>query len=89
MNCQETKDQHRRLLALIRLIDGTPYAEYFVASTKTKDRKQVYDERNLVILSRYEILSYRQYKHEYAPAPLYKKVMDRLGQIPGSDEEGK
>jgi endonuclease/exonuclease/phosphatase family metal-dependent hydrolase len=89
VNGQEEVGMPRRLLALHRLIEGTPYADYFVASTKTKDGKQVYDERNLVILSRYEILSHQQYKHEYAPAPLYRKVMDRLGQSPGSEGEGK
>jgi len=85
VNGQEKKGQPRRLLALERLIKGTPYADYQMVSTMTKGRKQVYDERNLVILSRYEILEHHQYKHEYAPAPHYKKVPERLG--PGEEDE--
>jgi len=77
VNGQETEGQPRRLLALERLVEGTPYADYFVVSTKTEDGKQVYDERNLVILSSYEIVSHQQYKHDYAPAPRYQKVTAR------------
>jgi endonuclease/exonuclease/phosphatase family metal-dependent hydrolase len=86
VNGQETAGEPRRLLALERLIEGTPYADYFVASTKTEDGKQVYDERNLVILSRYEILSHQQYKHDYAPAPRYQKVTARTGSGSGKEE---
>ena len=84
VNGQETAGEPRRLLALERLVEGTPYAEYHVVSTKTEDGKQVYDERNLVILSRYEILSHQQYKHDYAPAPCYQKVTAHTS---GSGEE--
>jgi endonuclease/exonuclease/phosphatase family metal-dependent hydrolase len=79
VNGQEVEGEPRSLLALEQLIEGTPYADYFVVSTKTKDGKQVYDERNLVILSRYEIVSHQQYKHDYAPAPHYQKVTARTG----------
>jgi len=87
VNGQETAGEPRRLLALKQLIEGTPYADYHLASTKTKDGKQVYDERNLVILSRYEILSHQQYRHDYAPEPLYRKVMEHLGA--GEEEEAE
>jgi predicted extracellular nuclease len=40
----------------------------------TADGAQVYDERNLVILSRFKIIEHHQYKHDYAPEPLYRKV---------------
>ena len=40
----------------------------------TADGSQVYDERNLVMLSRYEIVEHYQYKHDHAPAPWYQKV---------------
>ena len=86
VNGQEEKGKPRRLLALNRLIKDTPYADYSMVSTKTKDGKQVYDERNLVILSRYEIVSHRQYKHEYAPAPLYRKVMEKIDEGEGEEE---
>jgi exonuclease III len=67
VNGLETEGQPRRLLALERLVEGTPYVDYHLVSPKTEDGKQVYDERNLVILSRYEVLSHQQYKHDHAP----------------------
>jgi endonuclease/exonuclease/phosphatase family metal-dependent hydrolase len=74
VNGQEKTGQPRRLLALERLVEGTPYVEYHTVSTMTADGTQVYDERNLVILSRYEIVEHHQYKHDHAPAPWYQKV---------------
>jgi endonuclease/exonuclease/phosphatase family metal-dependent hydrolase len=74
VNGQEKLGQPRRLLALQRLLEDTAYAEYHMVSTKTMDGEQVYDERNLVILSRFEILEHQQYKHDFAPAPRYRKV---------------
>jgi len=71
---QETPGKPRRLLALNRLLEGTQYADFFRASTQTTTSSQVYDKRNLVILSRYPIVQHRQYKHDYAPAPSYRKV---------------
>jgi hypothetical protein len=43
----------------------------------TEEGMQVYDERNLVILSRFEIPEHHQYKHDFAPAPRYRKVTAR------------
>lgn len=77
VNGQEEEGQPRRLLALDRLLADTPYAGYHRVSTMTSDGTQVYDERNLVILSRYEITEHHQYKHEYAPAPYYQQVTAR------------
>lgn len=74
VNGQETAGQPRRLLALDRLLDGTDYAGFYRASTKTTSSEQVYDKRNLVILSRHPITQHRQYKHDYAPPPSYQKV---------------
>ncbi len=74
VNGQETPGQPRRLLALERLLEDTPYSDYHMISTKTADGTQVYDERNLVILSRFEITEHHQYKHDYASAPQYQKV---------------
>ena len=50
----------RRLLALEKLLEDTPYADYEVAFTTTEDRSQVLDVRNLVVLSRYEIVEHQQ-----------------------------
>jgi endonuclease/exonuclease/phosphatase family metal-dependent hydrolase len=74
VNGQEAPGQPRRLLALESLITGTPYAGFHRVSTMTGDGTQVYDERNLVILSRFEILEHHQFKHDFAPAPRYQKV---------------
>lgn len=74
VNGQEEAGHPRRLLALDKLLEDTPYAGYHEVSTMTADGTQVYDERNLVILSRYEITEHHQYKHDYALAPRYQKV---------------
>ncbi len=77
VNGQEAPGNPRSLLALEKLLTGTPYAGYHRISTMTEDGKQVYNERNLVILSRFAITEHRQYKHEFAPAPRYQKVTAR------------
>src|SRR5262245_37616627 len=74
VNGQEEPGQPRRLLALAKLLADTPYAGYHQVSTTTEDGAQVYDERTLVILSRFEIIEHNQYKHDFAPAPRYQKV---------------
>ncbi len=43
VNGQEEEGEPRRLLALNRPIKDTPYADYQMVSTKTKDGKQVDD----------------------------------------------
>jgi endonuclease/exonuclease/phosphatase family metal-dependent hydrolase len=74
VNGQERRRQPRRLLALERLLKDTPYAKYHKVSTTTLENEEVYDERNLVILSRFPIARHNQYKHVYALAPRYQKV---------------
>ena len=74
VNGQETPNQPRRLLALAQLLTGTPYADYNLVSTMTADGAQVYDERNLVILTHFNIEESGQYKHDFASAPYYQKV---------------
>lgn len=71
---QETPGLPRDLLALKELIKGTKYENYQMASTKKVDGSEVYDERNLVILSRFEILNLEQYKNKHIEAPQYKKL---------------
>jgi endonuclease/exonuclease/phosphatase family metal-dependent hydrolase len=73
VNGQEQQGQPRKLLALDELLKDTPYETYFRVSTLTTNN-EVFDERNLVILSRFEIAEHRQIKHELAPAPRYQKV---------------
>ena len=74
VNGQEESGQPRRILALKKLLEDTPYNDYNQATTTTVDKGQVYDERNLVILSRFNIIEYQQYKHKFALAPLYRAV---------------
>ena len=64
VNGQETEGEPRKLLALQKLIGGTIYEDYYLVSTKTADGYQVYDQRNLVILSKYEIESSDQFRND-------------------------
>lgn len=70
---QEQEGAPRSLLALEQLLEGTPYSDYHLAHTKTADG-EAFDQRNLVVLSRYEILGQDQYMNRFSPAPLYKMV---------------
>lgn len=72
VNGQET-NQQRQLLALNRLLEQTPYHAFHQASTNAQTG-QVYDKRNLVILSRFEILAAEQYKHQFTPTLMYRSV---------------
>jgi len=74
VNGQERRGQPRRLLALDKLLKKTPYKDYHRVSTMTVDGAQVYDERNLVVLSCFPVVEHGQYKHEFALAPRYQKV---------------
>jgi endonuclease/exonuclease/phosphatase family metal-dependent hydrolase len=71
---QETPGQPRQLLALQALIAGTPYQGFNIASTKLVGSNQVYDVRNLVILSRFPIGNVQQYKHTNVRPPAYRRV---------------
>ncbi|UCE36036.1 MAG: endonuclease/exonuclease/phosphatase family protein [Thermoplasmata archaeon] len=71
---QEHMGRKRDISALIDLLRETPYANFdFIAHTKTTKR-EAYDERNLVVLSRFPITYTEQIKHEYAQKPKYRKV---------------
>ena len=82
---QETPGEPRRLLALNKLLANTPYADYKQISTMTGAGDQVYDVRNLVIISRFGITEYSQYRDEHIPAPNYQKVMS----IPAEEEANR
>ncbi len=69
VNGQEEEGFPRRLLALDAPLQETRYADFHRVSTVAEDGSGIFDERNLVILSRCEILESHQYKHNYAPAP--------------------
>jgi endonuclease/exonuclease/phosphatase family metal-dependent hydrolase len=70
---QEQPGQKRQLLALLKLIEGTPYESFHLATTLTTN-DEPYDVRNLVVLSRFPIGSRQQIKHDLAPRPRYQMV---------------
>jgi len=77
---QEVNGQHvpdraeRVLLALDRVLEGTPYATYERISTSGPDGLGVADVHNLVTLSRFPIRSRREVFHDLVPQPLYRMV---------------
>jgi endonuclease/exonuclease/phosphatase family metal-dependent hydrolase len=76
VNGQEREGAPRSLVALDALLADTDYAAFPRVSTLTQ-AGEPYDERNLVVLSRYPILASRQLKHDRAPAPEYRRVTAR------------
>lgn len=63
----------RELSALGMLISDTQYANYYLVHTVTSDA-QAYDKRNLVILSRWPINFFKQYKHHHLDKLQYRKA---------------
>lgn len=63
----------RNLAALDQVLDGTLYAAFQRAHTVTSDNVP-YNERNLVVLSRFPILATRQYRNDHIPELQYRKV---------------
>jgi exonuclease III len=70
---QETAGQPRKLLALEKLLANSAYSQFNIASTMTTNN-EVYDKRNLVIVSRFPLSDVNQVKHEDIYEPLYRKV---------------
>jgi endonuclease/exonuclease/phosphatase family metal-dependent hydrolase len=64
---------HRTLSALGPLLQGTRYAGYARASTLTTDGMP-YNERNLVVLSRFPIVERKQYRNDLIPAPAWRMI---------------
>jgi endonuclease/exonuclease/phosphatase family metal-dependent hydrolase len=60
--------------ALDELRDIEPYKDYYREHTLKKDGSGPYAHRNLVILSRWEIKRRKQYHHDFADAPMWKKI---------------
>lgn len=63
----------RNLAALDTVVNGTPYAAFHRAHTVTAGNV-VYNERNLVLLSRFPIMATEQYRNDYIPELQYRKV---------------
>jgi len=72
VNGQHTAGQRaRRLLALDRLLVGTPYANYARATT-TGAGRGIADVHNLVTLSRFPIRTHREVRHDLVAPPSYR-----------------
>jgi endonuclease/exonuclease/phosphatase family metal-dependent hydrolase len=64
----------RTFAALDQLLAGTPYAGFNRVFTTLADGTTPFDERNLVIASRFPIASHAQIKHNLVPRPAYRRV---------------
>ncbi len=73
VNGQEQAGQPRQLLALQQLLAGTQYAGNTITSTRTTGN-EVFDERNLVVVSPFPILAVQQIKNDKVAAPEYKRI---------------
>lgn len=77
---QEVHSQDKQLVALQKLLSGTQYESYNKVSTKT-NKDEYFSQRNLITLSRFEIVESSQFKHQYASAPQYNVVSDELDEV--------
>jgi len=86
---QEVNGQHvpgrqeRQLVALDKLMEGTPYAQYARAVTSGPNGHGVADVHNLVTLSRYPVLRQREVRHDLVVAPLHTSI----SATPGGGEQ--
>ncbi len=76
---QERTGEPRDLHALKEVLRDTPYETFALASTVTTSG-QVYDQRNLVVASRFAIDKVQQIRNDLMPAPSYQIVS-----IPGQE----
>jgi endonuclease/exonuclease/phosphatase family metal-dependent hydrolase len=70
---QEPQPGTRQLVALEKLLQGTPYENYHIAHTLTTTG-QAYDKRNLVVVCRFPVLQVRQIRQSLMEKPLYRPV---------------
>jgi len=82
---QEVNAQHvageegRRLVALDKLIAGTPYAHFERAVSSRRHGHGVADVHNLVTLSRFPIARVREVHHDLVAPPLHKSITAEPG----------
>jgi hypothetical protein len=85
VNGQEQTGQPRKLLALDQLLTGTPLASFNRFHTKTT-AGEPFDERNLVILSRFSFLGTpEQILHTHTPKPKYQRVTAKPADTAAND----
>lgn len=82
---QEVNGQHlpgkaeRELIALERLLKGTPYQHYVRATTTGPSGRGVSDVHNLVTVSRFAIVEQREVLHELVPPPMHTGLTAQPG----------
>jgi endonuclease/exonuclease/phosphatase family metal-dependent hydrolase len=64
--------EERRLVALEKLLEGGPYADFHLASTRGPSGSGVASVHNLVVLSRWPIESVAEYRHDLVEPPNYR-----------------
>jgi endonuclease/exonuclease/phosphatase family metal-dependent hydrolase len=84
VNSQKDENSKRTLEALALLIADTPYAAFNIAATKTQGG-DYYDERNLVILSKFPIISQECIMNKFVEKPLYKKLTSIPPEVEAND----
>ncbi len=72
----QSSERHapRRLLALERLLEGTPYAGFEQASSLSPSGQGPADKHNLVVLSRWPLAAVRQIRHELVAPATYRSA---------------
>lgn len=73
VNSQKDENGKRNLKALGSFIADTPYAAFNIVATKTQGG-EYYDERNLVILSRFPIISQECIINKFVAKPQYETL---------------
>lgn len=74
INGQRSKEGSRRLLALDRLLEGTPYAAYERAFALGPASKLA-DRHNVVTLSRFPIRAIHSVRHDLVPPPVHRSLV--------------
>lgn len=71
---------NRNLSALDLVVEGTSYEHFERAHTTTSGVP--YDVRNLVVLSKYPLIAFHQYRNDFIPELMYRKTTE----IPSAEE---
>lgn len=74
INGQEVRKHSRELLALDKLLAGSPYVSFYRSASEFLPGHGPADHHNLVTLSRFPILEQRCIRHSLVAPPLYQRV---------------
>jgi endonuclease/exonuclease/phosphatase family metal-dependent hydrolase len=70
---QEPEGEPPQLLALERLLEMTDCSNFYIVPT-FKNENELFPKRNLVTISRFEIMETRQCNNTLIPSPIYRKI---------------